>query len=371
MKAKYIVLLAALVLATKGMAEVTSVDADVDAELNNMYTGQQSQSGTVSVQTIVQQPTQTTQQSALAQVQKQPTTLIEASPLSETRADSIRKSRQDEELKTEARIVEKLEQSRMEDEKKRSAVLFGDRFNQMNNQQQIQQPEMMQQPVQQVVQQPAPVQQPIIIQQQESTRDVVREEIRAALEAEESAVTAPVEVKYFGAVVGISEYPDVKNVKSNYTLGATFGSKYDSMMLEGTFLLSNYSADIRNYASNFTDSYDINQYQTAIAAKYQLFAGIVRPVVGATIAYSYRKFSQTNFGVNEDTGNSHAIDLGIIGGVDLELTQKMAIGLEYKYMFNLSSRVNANYNNSTYGYVGTPIEKLQYYIMAITGRVNF
>ena len=41
--------------------------------------------------------------------------------------------RQDEEMKTESRIVEKLEQSRMEDEKKRASVLFGDKFDNLQN----------------------------------------------------------------------------------------------------------------------------------------------------------------------------------------------------------------------------------------------
>ena len=63
---------------------------------------------------------------------KQPTTVIEASPLTESKAETIRKARQDAELATEQTIVEKLEMSRMEDEKRRAEVLFGDKFNSLN-----------------------------------------------------------------------------------------------------------------------------------------------------------------------------------------------------------------------------------------------
>lgn len=395
MKSKYVLIAAAAMLALNGRAQVTSVDAEVDAELNQLYSGQAGAVTTQRAQPVQQAPVYQqavqqapqpvyqqpiTQQSALMQIQKQPTTLIEASPLTESRADSLRKGRQEEEVRTEARIVEKLESSRLEDEKRRASILFGDKFDSLQNHQQaaplapaVQPAPLLQQPQQAAPVAPAP--QPIIIQQEakEDTRDVVREEIRAALDAENNAVTSPVEVRYFGGFVGITEYPDVKNIKSNYSLGAAFGTKYDQLIVEGSFLYSNFTADINNYYRYSVDNYDINQYTGAMTAKYQMFAGIIRPVLGGTIAYSYRKFTLTNSrnGVSEDTGNSHAVDLGVVTGADLEFSPKVSIGLDFRYLFNLSSRVNANYANSTYGYVGTPVEKLSYYVMGIVGRVNF
>ena len=104
-----------------------------------------------------------------------------------------------------------------------------------------------------------------------------------------------------------------------------------------------------------------------------MLGGVVRPVLGGLIAYSYRKFTLTNglMGQSEDTGYSHAVDLGVNAGVDIEFSPKFSLGLDMKYMFNMSSRVTSNYQNSSYGYVGTPIEKLQYYIAGISARVNF
>ncbi len=371
MKLDSMLLIFALIASTTAHAQNQSVENDVDAEIDQLYAqpkknAQSHQNGSVVTQTIVV-PQQQTQQSQ--QVQKQPTTFIEASPLSDSKADMIRKNRQDEELKTETRIVEKLEQSRMEDEKKRASVLFGDKFDHLQNSASAQ----ATLPVQT---QPTVVSEPVYIEAKETlTRDAVREEVRAALKDDETAVVAPVESRYFAGLAGIGEYPDVQNVKGNYALGAAFGTRYDYMLVEGSFLMSNYSVDLTNFASAYyrNDNYEVNQYQGAIAAKYQLLGGVVRPVLGGQIAYSYRKFTLTN-GFNnssQDTGNSQAIDLGIIAGVDLEFSSKFSLGVDMKYMFNMSSRVNSDYPNSSYGYVGTPIEKLQYYIAGIAARVNF
>lgn len=387
MKIYSLLLTITFVLSNLAYAQVESqsIDNEVDAEIDSMYTPKASQAhqvqprqgNAVVTQTIVvpQQQAQPQQQS----YQKQPTTFIEASPLSDSKADMIRKNRQDEEMKTETRIVEKLEQSRMEDEKKRASVLFGDKFDKMQNSgEQQQQPQV--QPVA-PVQQPA---QPVYIEPKETlSRDAVREEVRAALKEDETAVTAPVESRYFAGIAGIGEYPDVKNVKGNYSLGAAFGTRYDSYLLvEGSFLMSNYTVDLANYNNtgmlpiygSRTDSYEVNQYQGAISAKYQLLGGMIRPVLGGLIAYSYRKFTLTNGASglqNQDSGYSHAVDLGVDAGVDVEFSPRFTLGAGLKYMFNMSSRVTTEYANSSYGYMGTPIEKLQYYIASIAARVNF
>lgn len=370
-------------LCTSVLAQVQSqnIDMDVDSEIDSLYQAPAAKKAppagsAVFTQTVV--VPQQSQQTQQTRVQTQPTTLIEASPLADSRADAIRKNRQDEEMKTESKIVEKLEQSRMEDEKKRASVLFGDRFDALQNGQNA-----APSPVQ-VAPAPQPVQ-PVYIEQQKPTRveveeretlsrDAVREEVRAALNEDSKAIVAPTEVRYFAGYAGIGEYPDVKNVKGNYSLGAMFGTRYDYFMVEGAFIMSNYGVDIKNYASGgFTDSYDVNQYQGSIAAKYQLLGGMVRPVLGGVIAYSYRKYALTNSYqyANQDTGNSHAIDLGINTGIDFEFSPKFSVGLDFRYMFNMSSRITANYQNSSYGYVGTPLEKLQYYTTGLSARVNF
>ncbi|MGZ3768037.1 MAG: hypothetical protein ACXVCP_05330 [Bdellovibrio sp.] len=402
---KYFLILAALSVAPV-YTYAQNLEGDVDAELDQMYSGAQAQaeaapaprakiSNTAPVSGqpiyILNQATPTSTSNAQLQqqqqhIQKQPTTVIEASPLTESRAEQIRRARQDAEVQTEQRIVEKLETSRMEDEKKRASVLFGDKFNQMNNNEQAQ-------PVQQpVVAQPIQVQH--VEEPKENTRDIIREELAAAMKTEEQAAVEPLKSRYVGAVLGVGDYPDVHNVRGNYALGVSFGSKFDNFIVEGSFLYSNYTVQNQyqyggygyNYGYGYNNysngaypvpnSINVNQYTGSLAAKVQIFEGIVRPTFGGLVAYSYRAFNWSNDYTgynytNAATANSHAIDVGALVGADLEFSHKYSIGLDFRYMFNLSSRVNAGNTWMSGPQYGTPIEKLQYYVMSVVGRVNF
>lgn len=379
---KLSLIIAAAVLVNLVFAEMASaqtsgndLSAEVDSEIEQMYQQQntstqnapKAETGAVVTQTVV------VPQAAPA-VQKQPETTVEGSPLSNSRADSIRRGRQEEELRTESRIVEKLEQSRMEDEKKRAAVLFGDKFDNLQNQQQ--QPQAVQQ--QQVVPQQAPSSQvqpqPIIINQNETlTRDAVREEVRAALTEDDNAIVPSLEQKYFTANAGIGQYPDIESIKGNYSLGAGFGTRFDYFLVEGSFMYSNYSMDAK-YVDSFhqvrSANFDMNQYQGIIATKYQLIGGFVRPVVGGLISYSYRQYvanNNTTFGTaGTEFGTSHAIDLGLIAGVDLEFNAKMSAGFDLKYMFNMSNKISGQTAAGS-----APVEQLQYFTTGLFARVNF
>lgn len=405
---KYFYILAALSLApTWALAQ--SLESDVDAELDQMYSGAQAapaqaaapaaapaapaaaiaSTAPVSGQPIyiLNQATPTsTAQLQQSQIQKQPTTVIEASPLTESRAEQMRRSRQDAELQTEQRIVEKLELSRMEDEKRRAGVLFGDKFNQLNNNEA--------QPVQPVVQ-PAVVAQPVQVQQvqepKENTRDIIREELAAAMKTEEQEAQTPLETKYVAGILGIGDYPDTRQVKGNYALGVAFGTKYDNFVVEGSFLYSNYTVEGQGYYSGgysygygypystgggvyVPDTIDVQQYSGSLAAKVQLFSGIIKPVFGGLVSYSYRGYSWDNksYGyVNDTKANSSAIDIGAVVGADLEFSPKYSLGLDYRYMWNLSSRVNGGNTWMSGPQYGTQLEKLQYYVMSLVGRVNF
>ncbi len=379
---KKFIFLAALSLPVVGFAQGTAVDQDVDQELNQLYSQDSGASAsstrarlggsnTVSVNTQVQVPST----NANSQVQKQPLTVVEASPLTESRAEQMRKMRQETELGTETRIVEKLEQARMEDERKRANALFGDKFSAMNGQEGQQQ----QVPVQQV-----PVQ---VVAPQENTRDIVREELSAALKTEQEAEQTPVEQKYFAALIGISEIPDASNVRGNYSLGATFGTKFDNVYaVEGTFLSSNYTMNPVFYSGYIAPNMDINAYSASIAAKYMFFSGMVKPIVGGLVQYTYRTYawSNNNYGGggysgnpyyggtygNETTTNSHAIDLGLIVGADIDFSPKFSLGIDYRYLFNISSRRNSN-AFAYQPFYGKALETMNSYVMSLSAKVNF
>ncbi len=398
---KYFYILAALSIAPTFALAQSTLESDVDAELDSMYSSQQAPVVNTQAAQAVQQvkPAQplnlngsqpiyilnqapsTASAQVQQQVQKQPTTVIEAAPLAESRAEQIRKTRQDAEVQTEQKIVEKLEQSRMEDEKRRADVLFGDKLNNINNQQQQQQV-----PVQQPVVQ-APVVQPVIVQEvkepKENTRDIIREELAALKTETKEVAPEPVRSKYVAGLLGIGDYPDVSNVKGNYALGVAFGSKVDGFIIESSFLYSNYTVKQNGYYAYSNNSIDTNQYTGALAAKIQLFDGIVKPVIGGLVAYSYRQYESKNntgysMAVNNTYGSSkadsHAVDVGALVGADLEFSPKYSLGLDFRYMWNLSNRIN--YDNNPNGVLNeynntNPIEKLQYYVMSISGRMNF
>lgn len=365
--------------------ESQTLSAEVDSEIDSMYKSNQTQSA------LTNQPAQrsvVTQTVVVPAIQKQPVTVVEASPLADSRADGIRKNRQDEEMRTESRIVEKLEQSRLEDEKRRASVLFGDKFDNLNNQQSqpVQAPSTQVAPkVETVIVQTQPVQaptveaKPIVIQQNETlTRDAVREEMRAALDEQETAVTPIINQKYFAGVAGISQYPDSENVKGNYSLGATFGTRMGLFMVEGSFIYSNYTVPGVAYWPNgysyipvtYLDFYTMNQYQGSFGAKYQLLDGFVRPYLGGLVAYSYRtyvsNYAYYNRGAGSVDAKSHAIDLGTDVGVDLEFNDRISMGASFKYLFNMASRIDGD----TAAY-GKTLEKQQYYQVGLVARVNF
>jgi hypothetical protein len=409
-------------LSVMGFAQNTNLDAEVEAELNKMY-----QSTSKAASTTVTIPAESVPATVTAQpvnnqpiyivnppqanpapvdtVQKQPTTLIEASPLTDSRAEGLRKARQDAELSTEAKIVEKLEQSRLEDERRRAQVLFGDKLNGADTQAQPAQ----QQP------QPAPVAPQIIIipaaavpaaaapaaEAQKSEVSVeekkIEVEMDAALKAEttlavpELISTAPVAEKYFSGIVGVSD-TNSNVVKGNYLLGFTFGTKYDNTYaVEGTFTFSN--SEVENVRNEIWWSpinlFDMNQYSGAMALKYYFFNGMVKPVLGGLAQYSYREFKwsdKNGFAPALGRSSSHAFDVGAMAGIEIEFSPKMRMGFDMRYLKNIAvnrdystDRLRYNYgvpltaeqiNDVNYGY-RTPVEELDTYSYGLSMTVQF
>lgn len=411
MKKSFSLVLVLSVLSTMGYAQA-NLDNEVDAELNKMYSSGSDNKAATAAQTstapvsgqpiyILNQatPTATSQStSAAAAVQKQPTTVIEASPLTESRAEALRKARQDAETSTEAKIVEKLEASRLEDEKRRAQALFGDKLDKGV---------VTEAPASQAVAPAvAPVQaapapqiyllpaQPVPAAPVEKTEapavsTAVEKEVEAAASVESTmSVAMPAEKtseKYFLGLVGVPMV-DSNHIQGNYSLGFTFGNKYDdSFAVEGSFIYSNYEA--KNVSNPFGpyDMFDVNQYSGAVATKWYLLKGMVKPLVGGLAQYSYRDFqwSDKNYVRPYDLGKSesHAVDIGLITGVEIQFNPNMTVGLDARYYKNVMVRRNyatGNMNNSyyqnsvnnQYAY-RTAVENLDYYSWSLSARVSF
>lgn len=195
--------------------------------------------------------------------------------------------------------------------------------------------------------------------------------------------TVPAKKAYAQLVAGLGGYPEVSNVNSGYDITGAVGYYYNNYMFEAGAGLAKYSMDVRNYSFfNKTDNFDIDQYRAHLAAKYRFDKGAMgmtnrwQPIAGALLTYTQRRYNLTNPAMTTpnasgNTGSSTAVDAGLNAGLDYEFSPDYAIGFDFKYMFNLSNEVDANYANPNAGYTGTPIEQLQYYIAGISAKINF
>ncbi len=436
----------------------STLDEEVNAELDRMYQTQpqgrvQSQSAP-SVQVNVQaQPTVTTTQNqsndqastqgvaqkqgqgqlqaqttAQAQVQKQPVTVIEATPLAEGAAEKMRKNRQDAELTTEQKIVEKLEQSRLDDEKRRGEVLFGDKFNNLmkqsqNNQQQasqvvigngntVESVQKSDQTSQQkavvapvVVATPAPT--PVVVaptpvvvaapvvapvtpaQDEQMDREAIRSEVSAALSEFKKTEEKPKSRSYVSVLGGSGDYPTAINVKPQYSFGVGFGQKFsDKIVAEASMLYSNYQVEQRfdpysgngaticnPYCANYPRITDMNQYSTSLLVKYQFLGGMFRPELGTLASYTYRTFADKQFALSNAAVSSHAIDMGLMLGASVEMSDSFSLGIDYRKMWNMTNRIEGSgLQKSTLQQSAsndTPIESLSYYNISVVARVSF
>lgn len=416
-----VLVLSALVPVAVLAQSSANLDEEVNAELDKMYQAQlQQQAGSsttgngnqTQVTTQVTVPLTVANQSGAANLsqpvqtqvvaQKQPTTVIEASPLTDSRAERIRKSRQDAELQTEQSIVEKLEQSRLEDEKRRAEALFGDKFNTMMQQQQQQQAAV-------VVQQQGAGQQTAVVavdqnaaavvavpevvvernedkkeESKELDREAIRGEVSAALAEMKKEEEKPKNTTYVAAILGAGDYPDAKNVRGQYALGAEVGMRFnDRLIAAGSFLYSNYQVEQRdggcmydqfgNY-SCYPRVTEMNQYSTSALVKYQLLGGMLRPEIGGLLSYTYRTFADTQFAISDQTASSQAFDMGVQTGLSLELTESFALGFDFRYMWNLTSRYDNSFQSSyvqPYLKTDKPIEQLNYYTVGVSAKATF
>lgn len=298
--------------------------------------------------------------SQASQVQSQPTTYIEAQPLSDSKADLMRKKRQEVELDTEMRIVEKLELSRMEDEKRRAGVLFGDKWDSMNNPGAVSQAPVQAAPVAPAV-------------------DISGEVRKALADMEPKKDIGFQKKKYFGVSVGMGEYPDAVNMKGNYAMGVTLGTTISEHgAFEGSFNMSNFEVDkvVGSYAY-YQEKTEVDQYSATGLIKMSPLSGTFKPAVGALASYTYRKYTDTQYLFASNEASSNAIDFGLMTGADVEIADDYSIGLDFRYMWNLTNKVDSDVNNSysTSPYQsstrGTAVEDLNYYILSVMGKMSF
>lgn len=328
-------------------------------------------------QIIVAQPQPQIQQQA--PLYTQPKTVVEASPLEHSKASQMRDARHRAEISTEQKIVEKLEESRLEDERRRAERLFGNSFD--GGPAPVPAPVVQQQP--QVVVQPQPQIQaieavviPQVSQQQvdvDGMKSDIYNSVKTDLEKEKAAALAAEGTSYFSGSIGTTDYSEAYNVSNNSSLGFSFGSKVDEYFtIEGTFNYSNFYVEESVWLYR-----EMDQYNIGVAGKYSFLTGKVQPYVGGVASYTYRKYRDLDgwgYQYTSEEATSQSFDVGTNFGVDLMLSKKLAIGFDYKYMINITSRddFSSPYKSFyTNNYGSQFIENMDYQIMSLSAKVRF
>lgn len=347
-----------------------SLDAESNAALNVQSAGEQTlpkakKKASANNQPIYilnqANPTASNNNSAL-QVQRQATTVIEDSPVVDSRAEKMRKARQESEVHTEQKIVEKLESSRLEDEKRRADVLFGDKFEKLNQQNQnVQQTQTVEVQTQYAPVPPPPQQQPKIVVAP-AVVPIPHEEIIVKESSKSNSLSPDDKKTYILGLFGLSEFPKAANVQGQMTTGLAVGVEYKGHLL----------MDIGFVYAQFQKQYptvaNIEQYTALGQLKFQFLSDMIKPYVGGAVSYNYRTFNEI-YSPQMSTTYSYTLDSGLSAGALVEPFEDFGIGLEYRYMWNLTHKTDGFYPNLYSN--GQPIDELNYYVVSLVGRFTF
>lgn len=349
----------------------------------------------------------------------QPTTVVESTPAKDSKAESLRKARQDAEIQTEQKVVEKLEESRFKDEQNRAERLFGDKLEtnegggvstnantntniNVNNNSNSASATVVAPVIQTVQPTVAPVVAPVVAPTTPVVAPVVTTLPAPTLHVETIEVTAPKEERpvapiatsilgigkpghlirdeirsYVSLGVGSSNY-NASNVDSSYSMGVTVGKKVPGRFaLEGIFNYSNHNID--TYWQGFLYR-ELDQYDGGVGVKYFFMDTVWKPYVGGQVIYSYRLYTDRNLekcgfygycnpSLSEEV--THALNLGPSIGVNVAVSPSFQLGADFKYNFNFVNKRDINY--AEYGVpTGTrPLEEISFYTFQITGLFLF
>ena len=266
-------------------------------------------------------------------ISTQPVLRVAGTPITKAPTAELRQSRQEAELMTEQRIVEKLESSRLRDEQERLNKLF-----------------------------PSGAAKTVVA----DGAAIAPVDISASASAVSSVPNAYKDNLYlsFHAGQAGNVFQQVDNLESYGSFGVSAGSYFQSgIIMEGSFAFTSHSIaptqtvffrDV-NYRNHFDNDYstDIQQWSGMLALKYSPFSSRLKPYLGLVAAYNqwiYR--DQYSFDFNCEVlrtpycpgldYNSHSVDLGVTVGADVHLNQKLSVGLSV-----IMSVYNIYHNNTT------------------------
>lgn len=313
---------------------------------------------------------------------QQPTTNVDAAPVKESRAEVLRKQREEVERQNEMKLIEKLEDDRLNAEKTRMDQLNGGAAAvaapvQTTTTTTVQQPQFVEQSG---VAKPIPV---IVVNQPAQNENNVAEAIVAA-KVIDAAVKKDESKFILGPILGITNYPSISNVSGVYSIGASGEWLFsdNKFSVSGDVIYSSF--DIRNvtvapcyYCIPVPGTPIIttmNQWNAGSTLKYRFGEGTLKPFVGTYVGYTRRGYSaRVSWAYNNDSyTGSNAFDGGLLAGVAIKASDSIVFGAEFRYIWNFSYRTDdpLAYGVSGYTYIiGAPLESLNYYTASVNMRI--
>ena len=289
----------------------------------------------------------------------------------------IKNSRKNLEYRTDEKVIEKLEWSRIEDEKDRADRLFGNRLdkkydNDYKKDDYEQKEEYSKPPV--VV-----VEKPVYVEPKTEVPYAYKEEVKT-----ETSYALWDQQSYIAPLLG-SMNSSAGHVTSDLATGIAFGTQFaTNFSVEASFIYSDITMD-----GNVNELIDGKTYESFRSGEQYSFGmgvayhfhqmGRLTPKISGLLAYTYRDMDQTRS--YQASATSTAVDAGVGLGADLQVSKNFSIGAELRWMSNLSfdrdnSELDAAYRGrnlrgrSTGGTVN-PFEEASYQMFLVNGRFNF
>lgn len=252
----------------------------------------------------------------------------------------LKSERQKLEAETSEKMNQKLERARIEEEKKRQQELFVD--GQLNN---------------------APVQS-AYVPTSASTVKTTADLEKSVLNEENNY--------YVAGVLGLLNYPTAANVRdANGAAGVQAGIALPyNLWIEAGFLYS-FQEISGNEANDITD---VDQYSiTAVPSYHWNIADFwMTPIFGMAMAFTHRSY-------NADTNKSNAFEMGPMVGLDMALNRSVSLGLDYRYMINvsydsdvvISNTRTLRQTNAGTTVLNKPLEELNYQMIMLNTKITF
>lgn len=309
-------------------------------------------------------------------VHQSPATQIEAAPLANSRADQLRKARQDVEVQTEQAIVEQLEASRLEWEKKRADALLKN----ISKQDDVvpAQPAVQAIPVEQAA--PVVVVPAAVTEQQKANDAAASAEINALkqdIKDLKQKNDQPKSESYMSLGFGMPNYRNVINLKSDASFGLSLGvHSPNNVVFEGSFYYSSMRIErpTTSVFGGIPEIDNVDQYNGIAAVKYTFVKSKMRPLLGALASYTYRDYSFAQCVIScPPKSSSHALDAGFLIGGEVDVSDTLSVGVEYQYLRNLSNRLVAPIQPSfTFAMYPTGrLEESEYSLFTVRARFAF